>query len=117
MNIFKVFTRSILVSYLLSVLSLLLLAFLLYQFKLPVAKVSFLVYAIYGISCLVGGLISGKSMKTRRFFWGFLFGLLYFLLLVLASFILQHQLSADTTKLLSVLGLCALGGMVGGMLS
>ena len=85
----KILTRSLLISYLLSALLLTLLAFGLYRLKLSPARVSAGIYGIYGISCFIGGMLAGKGLPNRRFFWGLLSGLLYFLVLALMSFLLH----------------------------
>ena len=54
-------------------------------------------------------------MKNRKFFWGLISGLLYFILLALMSVLLNNSLEYDTQKLLTILGICTISGMVGGM--
>lgn len=115
MRTLKVLTRSLFFSYLLSALLLTALAFGLFQLKLSPAKVSSAVYGIYALSCFFGGLLTGKGMKNRKFFWGLISGLLYFILLVLMSVLLNNSLEYDTQKLLTILGICTISGMVGGM--
>ena len=117
MRTFHILTRSLCVSYLLSLLLLACLSVMLYQFHLPVSKASLGVYALYALSCFLGGFLAGKGQKSRRFFWGLLSGLLYFLILVLMTLLIKNKLTTDTSHLLQVLGLCAAGGMAGGMLS
>lgn len=116
MHTLKTLTRSLFLSYLLSALLLTALAFGLFRLKLSPARVSAAVYAIYAISCFLGGLLAGKGLKTRRFFWGLLSGLLYFLLLAVMSVLLNNGLGSDTQKLATVLGICAVSGMIGGMI-
>lgn len=116
MRTLKILTRSLLISYLLSALLLTITAFALFQFKLAPSRVSVAVYGIYALSCFLGGLLAGKGIKSRKFFWGLVSGLLYFLLLVLMSILLNNGLGNDTEKLSTVLGICAICGMVGGML-
>ena len=115
MRTLKVLTRSLFFSYLLSALLLTGLAFGLFQFKLSPSRVSGAVYGIYALSCFLGGLLAGKGMKTRRFFWGLASGLLYFAVLAAMSILLNSGLGNDTQKLITVLGSCMVSGMVGGM--
>ena len=56
-------------------------------------------------------------MKTRRFVWGFLTGFLYFAALFFMSFLQNGGVSGDTVHTLTVLAMCALSGMAGGMMS
>ncbi|MDO4329311.1 MAG: TIGR04086 family membrane protein [Lachnospiraceae bacterium] len=117
MRTIKYLTRSLFFSYLLSALLLTALAFGLFQLKLAPSRVAAGVYGIYAVSCFLGGLLAGKGLKSRKFFWGLLIGLLYFLLLALMSFLFNKGLRNDTAALTRVLGICAVSGTVGGMIS
>ena len=83
---------SLVASYLLSALLLFILTFVLYRLKLKESQIAPAVYALYAISCFAGGLLCGKALRTRRFFWGLLTGVLYFLALFTASLLLRHGL-------------------------
>lgn len=109
--------RTLLFTYIISGLLMVALAFGLYKFRLSESQINLGVNAVYIISCLIGGLIAGKSMKSRRFFWGFLIGLLYFAALFLMSFLQNGGITDETIRIVTVLGMCALSGMAGGMLS
>ena len=71
----------------------------------------------YILSCFFGGIIAGKTMRTRRFFWGLVLGSLYFLFLYLMSLAQKDGVTEDSKRLLSVLAMCTLSGMAGGMVS
>lgn len=115
MRTLKMLTRSLFLSYLLSALLLTALAFGLFRLKLSPSRVSGAVYGIYALSCFLGGLMAGKGIRNRRFFWGLVSGLLYFLILAAMSVLLNSGLGGDTEKLITVLAICAVSGMVGGM--
>lgn len=117
MRTIKYLTRSLFFSYLLSALLLTALAFGLFQLKLTPSRVTAGVYVIYGLSCFLGGLTAGKGLRSRKFFWGLLSGLLYFLLLTLMSVLFHKGLSSATGTMTRVLGICAVSGTVGGMIS
>ena len=53
-------------------------------------------------------------MMSRRFLWGLLLGLIYFLVLFLAGRILSGSWNPEA---MLPLALCAAGGMLGGMFS
>ena len=108
---------SLVASYLLSALLLFILTLVLYRLKLKESQITPAVYALYVISCLAGGLLCGKALRTRRFFWGLLTGMLYFLALLAASGLLRHGQMPELTRMLPVLACCAAGGMIGGILS
>ncbi len=113
----KALLRSLLVSYLLSAVLLLALSFAFYKLKCGEPQINLAVCAIYAAACLTGGFLSGKAVGSRRFFWGLLTGLLYFAVLAAASFATGNGMPADTSRMTTVLALCAAGGTIGGMLS
>ncbi len=61
---------TLLVMYILTGAALFLLAFLLYKMELTENIVTIGIMVIYVVSGLLGGIIIGKRMKTRRFFVG-----------------------------------------------
>ena len=84
-GIVKPMLRSLLISYVLSGILLAALAFALYKLRLKEGQVNLMVYAVYLLTCLCGGFLAGKRIRQRRFFWGLLSGLLYFLVLFAVS--------------------------------
>ena len=108
---------SLVASYLLSTLLLFILAFVLYKLKLTESQIAPAVCALYAISCFAGGLLCGKALRTRRFFWGLLTGVLYFLALFTVSILLRHGQVPEPSRMIPVLACCAAGGTVGGILS
>ena len=113
----KTTIRSLFASYLLAAVFLVVLAFLLYKFHLKESHVGLAVSAIYVVTCFIGGLLMGKGIRQRRFFWGFLLGALYFAVLFAASFLLGKGLPMDTGQLLRTFIMCAASGTIGGMLN
>ena len=109
--------RSLLLSYVLSAALLAALAFALYKLQLGEGIVNLLIYGVYFVTCLAGGLAAGKRIRQRRFFWGLLSGLAYFLVLFIASWILDFNAPMDTGRAVIVMGICSLGGTLGGMMS
>lgn len=110
-------TRTLILSFFLSLFMLLGLTFLLYKFRLGEQQVTIAIHAVYILSCLAGGLIAGKSMKTKRFFWGLVVGILYFVFLFAVSLLQEQGIRDDPIHIFAVLGICAASGMVGGMIS
>lgn len=109
--------RTLIITYIISGLLLSVLAFVLYKFRLPEGQVNLGVNAVYILSCFIGGFIAGKTQKSRRFLWGLITGLLYFLFLFLMSFLQDSSITENTIHIATVLAMCALSGMAGGMLS
>ena len=108
--------RALIAAYILSGILLMVLSFALFKFRLPENQVNLAVCAVYILSCFFG-MIAGKTMRTRRFFWGLVLGSLYFLFLYLMSLAQKDGVTEDTKRLLSVLAMCTLSGMAGGMVS
>ena len=96
---------------------LLALSAMLYKMQLSEAVVSVGIVVIYVVSGFVGGFLSGKVMKTRRFFWGMLMGGIYFLILVLGSILFQKGINMELSRFFTTLILCTASGMIGGMVS
>lgn len=109
--------KPLLTAYVVTGILLLVLAFLLYQFQLTKSAVDIGILAIYIISCFLAGFLEGKIMGTRKFLWGAVVGLLYFLLLALISLAVNHGFDGNSSNFLTTLILCTAGGMLGGMLS
>ena len=107
--------KALLVSYLLTGGLLLLLAGLLYRFRLDEGKIQIGIILIYIFSCFAGGFLCGKMMKSRKFLWGVLLGLLYFLIMTLVSLAVNRGLQDGTTSYFTTFLLCMGGGMLGGM--
>ena len=109
--------QALLVSYIVTGILLLVLAVLLYKLNLDKGKVTAGITGIYVVSAFAGGFLIWKLQKVRKFIWGLILGMLYFLLLVLVSVGVYHTLQGDTMQIVTTLILCAAGGMLGGMLS
>ena len=75
--------QALLVSYIITGILLLVLAVLLYKLNLDKGKVTAGITGIYVVSAFAGGFLIGKLQKVRKFIWGLMLGILYFLLLVL----------------------------------
>ncbi len=111
------FLKSLLFSYILTVLMLGVLAFLLYKLQLGEKAVNMAIIVIYVAATALGGFLAGKRMKSRRFLWGLLLGGAYFLILTAVSLIVGKGNIQMGSSFFTTLVLCAGGGMLGGMLS
>ena len=109
--------KSLLVSYIITGVLLVVLAMLLYRLELNEKTVSASIVAIYVLSTLAGGFILGKLMKVKRYIWGLGLGVVYFALLLLLTPGVYRGLNGDGANLLTTFILCAGGGMAGGMIS
>ncbi|MCI8782754.1 MAG: TIGR04086 family membrane protein [Dorea sp.] len=109
--------KSLLVSYVITGILLLLLAVALFKFELNEKAVSAAIVAIYIMATLLGGIIIGKFAKVRRYLWGLGLGIGYFALLMLITLGVYRTLNGDAANMVTTFILCAGGGMAGGMLS
>ena len=109
--------KALLCAYVVTGIMLLILTILLYKAGLSEENVNAGIILTYVISTFAGGFVIGKLMKVKKFLWGLLAGVLYFVLLLLISLGVYHALQAEIMNLLTTPLLCAGGGMLGGMVS
>ncbi|WP_105309089.1 TIGR04086 family membrane protein [Dorea sp. Marseille-P4042] len=109
--------KSLLASYIVTGILLLVLTFFMYKFELNEKIVSAAIVGIYVVSTLIGGLIIGKLTKSKRYLWGMVLGIIYFVLLLLITLGVYRTLNGDSVSIVTSLILCAGGGMTGGMIS
>lgn len=109
--------KALLASYIVTGILLFILTLLLYKFEWDEQMITAGIIAIYVISTFAGGFILGKLKGTRKFLWGLIMGILYFLLLFLISFGVYRSFDGNGTNALTTLLLCAGGGMLGGMIA
>lgn len=108
--------KSMLAAYLTTIILLLALSFGLYKFDFTEQTVQGGIIATYVLSAFVGGRVAGKIIGVRRFVWGLIAGLLYFVLLLIISLLVYRSVQ-DITGIVTNIALCAAGGMFGGMVS
>ncbi len=109
--------KALLLAYLITIIILLLLSFLVLKMDISVGVVRVGIILTYILSTFVGGIVMGKSMGQKKYLWGLGVGILYFLFILIVSIILKKSDFAGSGSIISVLGMCSLGGMLGGMLS
>lgn len=113
MGILKVLILNFVVSGLL----LFVVAFLAYQLHFQDENMQVGAYCIYAISNLLGGILIGKVMGNRKFLWGLIEGVLYFVVLLILSLILSGSAAFFSLHTLSVLLISMICGMLGGIIS
>ena len=109
--------KSLLASYIVTGILLLVLTFFMYKFELNEKIVSAAIVGIYVVSTLIGGMIIGKLTKSKRYLWGMVLGIIYFVLLLLITLGVYRTLNGDSVSIVTSLILCAGGRMTGGMIS
>lgn len=113
----RIMIRTIFITYILTAVFLLILAFCLYRFHLGEGQVNMGVNGIYIAVCLIGGLLAGKAAKRKRFLWGIITGVSYFAILLCVSFLINKGIGSDVRELLLIAAMCTGSGAIGGMIS
>ncbi len=103
-------------AYIVTAVILFLLAFLLFKLSLSEQIVSAGIIITYALSCFLAGFLAGKKMKQKRFLWGLIMGIGYFVVLLVLSIAVNKSFGA-AADIFTTFILCAGGGMLGGMLS
>lgn len=75
------------------------------------------VYFTYGLVNFAGGFIFGKVMGKKKYLFGLMTGVLYFMTIVIISAGVYGGVALLEEKALFTLLCCSLSGMLGGMLS
>ncbi len=107
----------LLTGYIITLIGLFIIALLLLQLHLSEQTVEIAIIVLYVLSSFTSGFLIGKLMKTRKFLWGMVEGLAYYLILFVLSMIMQKNMVMDGRELMTVFCICMGGGMLGGMLS
>ncbi len=102
------------ISVLVTLLFLVLVAFLMLKAGLGEETISKIMIAGYVLAPAVGGFLLGKKKKVNRFLWGLFVGAVYF---VIYAMIALFTKDVPLTDIMWVAIPICLGGMAGGMLS
>ena len=109
--------KNLILAYILTLIILLILAFLLYKVGLTEKTVSVCMIVTYVASTFAAGFLTGKKLKKMKFLWGLAVGAVYFVVLVVLSLIGGRAGNMFGKDFVTTLLLCAGGGMLGGMVS
>ena len=88
-----------------------------FYMELPANIIQIGITVIYLLSGLMGGLLVGKMQREKKFLWGIITGIVFFLLLLVLSLLYNSGHIVDVVHMLSVLVLTVLSSMIGGMIS
>lgn len=105
------------VMFVVSGILLLILAAVLYKAEPSESVVKIGIVAIYIIAGFLGGLLMGKMMREQKFLWGLAAGVIYFVILFVASAVVKRGFDMEMAKVITTFILCAASGMAGGMVS
>lgn len=109
--------KNLLISYIVTGVLIVVLAFLLYKFSLPKQVIGVGIIVIYIVSTFLGGFMLGKTMKVKKYLWGLLLGMGYFIVLTIVSLIVNGGFQNLSGNFMLTMILCGGSGMLGGMLS
>lgn len=112
-----VILRDLLVSYIITGLLLLLLAFLMLKADVSGMILNGGILLTYILSSFTGGFLLGKSAEQKRFLWGLAMGALYFVTLILISILTNSVMGMEAGRVVTVMAVCLFSGMLGGMIS
>lgn len=113
----KTLLQGLLFSYIITAVVLLIFSFLMLKMDLSSTVISGGINFIYIISALAGGFLVGRKTGQRKFIWGLIMGLCYFVVLLMVSLLLNGDSTLPLGNYLMVFFITGLSGMVGGMLS
>jgi putative membrane protein (TIGR04086 family) len=109
--------KGLLFSYIITALILLLLSFLMLKLDLSSTVISGGINFAYIVSAFIGGFFVGKKIEQRKFLWGLVMGVFYFIVLMLISLLMNRVTPLPMGSLFTVFIICGLSGMLGGMVS
>lgn len=109
--------KCLLGAYVLTAGFLLLLALMLYRFGLEEKVVNICIIGIYVVVTFLAGWLAGKRAGTKKFVWGLLMGIAYFVVLAIVSLVVNGSVQDVASNFVTVFLLCAGSGMLGGMVS
>ncbi len=112
-----VLLKGMVLSWLVTMIILLLLSVLLANTGLPSGAAGGFLIAAYLLSPFAGGFYIGKKAEQKQYLWGLVFGVLYFVVFCLVSLALNREGEVSFMRILRLFLLQAAGGMAGGMLS
>jgi len=112
-----VLLKGLLISYIITAFMLLILAIIMLKLDTPSIVISGGINLAYIISAFAGGFFAGRRIEQKKFIWGMLLGLLYFVVLLLVSLMMNRVSPLPVGNMITVFVISVLSGMLGGMIS
>ncbi len=109
--------EGLLFSYIITAIILLIVSFLMLNFDLSGSVISAIINVTYIVSTFMGGFFVGKKTEQKKFVWGLVVGVFYFIILMLVSLLMNRVGPIPIGSLITVFIITGLGGMLGGMIS
>ena len=109
--------KALVISYVITLFLLLIVSFLMHQTGMGGTAVSIAVIVITVISVFIGSFYLGKHVEQKRFIWGLIAAMVYFIVYILISLLVKGDTPVDFLEYGKKLLMIAASGMLGGMLS
>lgn len=109
--------KALIASYIAMGILLLILTLVLYKFKISNSQIYIGVVITYLLSNFFGGFVIGKIANKRKFIWGAVLGICFFIVLAIISFITTQNFFEGGSNAIIALVASVVGGMIGGMVS
>lgn len=109
--------KALFFSYVITMVLILLAAFVSYKLELSDLFARVCIILSYIFSCFSGGFLIGRQSEKKQYLWGLFVGVVYFLVILLVSVLINKGVFVKPQSILTVLAMCSFGGMLGGMLS
>jgi len=113
----SVLIKAVLISGIITAIILFILSLLLYKANIGDNIIKIGVVVTYIVSCFVGGFLSGKGIRERKFLWGLICGGIYVAIILMISLVLGGQKDGNIVNYMTTVLLCLGSGMLGGMIS
>jgi len=113
----SVLIKAVLISGIITAIILFILSLLLYKANIGDNIIKIGVVITYIVSCFVGGFLSGKGIRERKFLWGLICGGIYVAIILMISLVLGGQKDGNIVNYMTTVLLCLGSGMLGGMIS
>lgn len=111
----KKILKCVLLSFVMTVLLGGILAFFVYFWQMEEPTVKMINFAITVVSVLLGSFVLAKNIEKKGLLNGLIMAVIYFAVILIASFIINGKISFKTTDLTRLVTLSA-AGMLGGIL-
>ena len=116
-NIPVLMLKFLIAAYFITGILLILLAMLLYKFRISDGFVTAGIVVTYIVSTFLTGFLAGKRMEQQKYLWGLCIGALYFAVLAVVSLLVRQSFEQISGNFPFTLFICLASGMLGGMLS
>ena len=111
------FLKDLLLEMIVSFVLIVAVAFIVLKISPAYSTIQILILATYVIATFVGGYVIGKVMDKGKFMWGAISGLIYAVVIVLVSIIVNGQINSETIGIIKLVMASVGGGTLGGMVS